>query len=59
MSDRLSTGDLIHLRAAVSEVALSHDPFCLCDTCLAADGDNDALMRVIVDVLEARGDNGE
>lgn len=37
---------------AIHSVALSHEEGCGCLTCKAADGDTDALVKILIDVRE-------
>ncbi len=44
--------ELMMLKESITSVSLSHDQGCDCDTCKAAQGDEEAFARV-VDRLEA------
>jgi hypothetical protein len=43
---------LLWMREAIASVSLSHPPGCDCDTCKAAQGDEEAFVRV-VEAVEA------
>jgi hypothetical protein len=47
MTDDLFTARMMLAAEAISSVALSHDPDCECDVCLAANGDAAATVRVL------------
>lgn len=44
---------LMQMREAIASVSLSHPESCVCDVCKAAQGDDDALARVLAGVCDA------